>query len=107
MGFVSGIRPHAVKKRTPRVPVACNDKDNSKKYFSPARQGIKTSTDGNDVNMGQEIPLSLTEPSHRGSPQFSRTPKLKAKSSISSPFHGERMVILLFNRNLLCFVKCY
>ncbi|XP_004296816.1 PREDICTED: protein ALWAYS EARLY 3 [Fragaria vesca subsp. vesca] len=89
----TGIRPHAVKKRTPRVPVASNDKDNSKKYFSPARQGIKTSTDGNDVNNAQEIAFSLTEPSQRGSsPQVSRTPKLKAKGSTPSPVqNGERM----------------
>ena len=105
----SGIRPHAVKKRTPRVPVASNDKDNSKKYFSPARQGIKTSTDGNDVINAQEIAFSLTEPSQRGSsPQVSRTPKLKAKGSTPSPVqNGERMVILLFKRNLPCFCKMF
>ncbi|XP_040374316.1 protein ALWAYS EARLY 3 isoform X5 [Rosa chinensis] len=89
----TGIRPHAVKKRTPRVPVSSYDKDNSKKYFSPARQGIKTSTDGSDVNMGQELAFSLTEPSHKGSsPQVSRTPKSRAKGSTPSPVqNGERM----------------
>ncbi|XP_050375435.1 protein ALWAYS EARLY 3 isoform X2 [Argentina anserina] len=89
----TGFRPHAVKKRTPRVPVASNDKDNSKKFSSPARQGIKTSTDASDVNMAQEIAFSLTEPSYRGSPpQFSRTPKLKAKGSTPSPMqNGKRM----------------
>lgn len=98
--FVSGIRPHAVKKRTPRVLVASYDKDNSRKYFSPGRQGIKISTDANDGNVAHEIAFSLTEPSQRGgSPHVSRTPKKKAKGSTPSPIrNGERMVILLFEK---------
>lgn len=89
----TGIRPHAVKKRTPRVPVASYDKDNSRKYFSPGRQGIKISTDANDGNVAHEIAFSLTEPSQRGgSPHVSRTPKKKAKGSTPSPIrNGERM----------------
>lgn len=106
--FVSGIRPHAVKKRTPRVPVAySNDQDNSRKYSSPARQGLKLNADANNNDVAHEIALALTEASHRGgSPLVSWTPKRKAKGTTPSPVrNGERMVRLLFKRKLHCFPR--
>ncbi|ONI28356.1 hypothetical protein PRUPE_1G139300 [Prunus persica] len=92
----SGIRPHAVKKRTPRVPVAySNDQDNSRKYSSPARQGLKLNADANNNDVAHEIALALTEASHRGgSPLVSWTPKRKAKGTTPSPVrNGERMCV--------------
>ncbi|PQQ19455.1 hypothetical protein Pyn_07840 [Prunus yedoensis var. nudiflora] len=96
--FVSGIRPHAVKKRTPRVPVAySNDQDNSRKYSSPARQGLKLNADANNNDVAHEIALALTEASHRGgSPLVSWTPKRKAKGTTPSPVqNGERTMKVL------------
>ncbi|XP_030974090.1 protein ALWAYS EARLY 3 isoform X1 [Quercus lobata] len=89
----SGIKPHAVGKRTPRVPVSYYDKDNAEKYFSPARQGSKQKVDSKDDDVAHEIALVLTEASQRGgSPQLSRTPNRKAKGARPSPVkNGERM----------------
>ncbi|KAL6293205.1 hypothetical protein ACE6H2_001347 [Prunus campanulata] len=90
----SGIRPHAVKKRTPRVPVAySNDQDNNRKYSPPARQGLKLNVDANNNDVAREIALASTEASHRGgSPLVSWTPKRKAKGTTPSPVrNGERM----------------
>ncbi|KAH0992900.1 hypothetical protein GBA52_004383 [Prunus armeniaca] len=90
----SGIRPHAVKKRTPRVPVAySNDQDNGRKYSSPARQGLKLNADANNNDVAHEIALALTEASHRGgSPLVSWMPKRKAKGTTPSPVRNvERM----------------
>uniref|UniRef100_A0A2N9IY91 HTH myb-type domain-containing protein n=1 Tax=Fagus sylvatica TaxID=28930 RepID=A0A2N9IY91_FAGSY len=89
----SGIKPHAVGKRTPRVPVSYYDKDNAEKYFSPARQGSKQKVDAKDDDVAHEIALVLTEASQRGgSPQLSRTPNRKTKGARSSPVkNGERM----------------
>lgn len=92
--FLLGIKPHAVGKRTPRVPVSYYDKDNAEKYFSPARQGSKQKVDSKDDDVAHEIALVLTEASQRGgSPQLSRTPNRKAKGARPSPVkNGERMV---------------
>ncbi|TKY54128.1 ALWAYS EARLY 3 protein [Spatholobus suberectus] len=61
----SGIRPHAVRKRTPRVPISYSiGKDNGERFFSSARQGSKQMVDTNDVT--HKIALALTEASQRG-----------------------------------------
>lgn len=88
----SGIKPHAVKKRTPRVPVSY-DRDTGEKYFSPARQSSKQRADAKDDDVAHEIALVLTEASQRGgSPQLSQTPNRKTKGAMSSPVqNGERM----------------
>ncbi|XP_062175130.1 protein ALWAYS EARLY 3 isoform X2 [Alnus glutinosa] len=88
----SGIKPHAVKKRTPRVPVSY-DRDNGEKYFSPARHSSKQRVDAKDDDVAHEIALVLTEASQRGgSPQLSRTPNRKTKGATLSPVHnGEKM----------------
>lgn len=97
---VSGIRPHAVKKRTPRVPVAySSDKDNNRNYVSPARQGLKPSVDTKNDDVANEIALALTEASHRGdSPLVSWKSKRKAKGTPPTVRNGEMMVRLLFKR---------
>ncbi|MCH81057.1 protein always early 3-like, partial [Trifolium medium] len=61
----SGIRPHAVRKRTPRVPISYSiGKDNGGKFFSSARQDSKQMVDTNDVT--HKIALALAEASQRG-----------------------------------------
>ncbi|CAN6726442.1 unnamed protein product [Malus baccata var. baccata] len=79
----NGIKPHAVKKRTPRVPVAySSDKDNSRKYVSPARLGLKPGADTKNDDVAHEMALALTEVSHRGdSPLVSWKSKRKAKGT--------------------------
>ncbi|KAJ0093660.1 hypothetical protein Patl1_25107 [Pistacia atlantica] len=75
----SGSRPRAVAKRTPRVPVSYSyDKNNTEKYLSPIRQGLKPRVGTIDDDVAHEIALALTEASQRGgSPQVSQTPKRK------------------------------
>ncbi|XP_070671805.1 protein ALWAYS EARLY 3 isoform X6 [Malus domestica] len=89
----SGIRPHAVKKRTPRVPVAySSDKDDSRNYVSPARRGLKPSVDTKNDDVANEIALALTEASHRGdSPLVSWKSKRKAKGTPPTVRNGEMM----------------
>lgn len=61
----SGIRPHAVRKRTPRVPISYSiGKDNEGKFFSSARQDSKQMVDTTDVT--HKIALALSEASQRG-----------------------------------------
>ncbi|KAJ7955062.1 Protein ALWAYS EARLY 3 [Quillaja saponaria] len=81
-----GIRPHAVRKRTPRIPVSYSfDKDNGEKCLPTARKGLKQMVDTND-DVAHKIALALTEASQRGgSPQLSRTPSRKTKALFPSP----------------------
>lgn len=61
----SGIRSHAVRKRTPRVPISYSiGKDNGDRFFSSARPGSKQIVDTNDVT--HKIALALAEASQRG-----------------------------------------
>ncbi|XP_027329953.1 protein ALWAYS EARLY 3 isoform X2 [Abrus precatorius] len=78
----SGIKPHAVRKRTPRVPISYSiGKDNGEKFFSSVRQSSKQMLDTNDV--AHKIALALTEASQRGgSSKISGSPD---KKSIPSP----------------------
>ncbi|KAH9765727.1 protein ALWAYS EARLY 3 [Citrus sinensis] len=74
-----GSRPRAVAKRTPRVPVSYSyDKDNTEKYISPIKQGLKPRLGTIDDDVAHEIALALTEASQRGgSLLVSQTPKRK------------------------------
>lgn len=63
--IISGIRPHAVRKRTPRVPISYSiGKDNGGNFFSSARQDSKQMVDTTDVT--HKIALALAEASQRG-----------------------------------------
>ncbi|XP_047153750.1 protein ALWAYS EARLY 3 [Vigna umbellata] len=77
----SGIRPHAVRKRTPRVPISYSmGKDIGERFFASARQGSKQMVDTNDVT--HKIALALTEASQRGgSSKNSGSPDKKFLSS--------------------------
>ncbi|XP_068463380.1 protein ALWAYS EARLY 3 isoform X3 [Phaseolus vulgaris] len=77
----SGIRPHAVRKRTPRVPISYSiGKDIGERFFSSVRQGSKQMVDTNDVT--HKIALALTEASQRGgSSKNSGSPEKKFLSS--------------------------
>ncbi|KAL2339063.1 hypothetical protein Fmac_013509 [Flemingia macrophylla] len=78
----SGIRSHAVRKRTPRVPISYSiGKDNGDRLFSSSRQGSKQMVDTNDVT--HKIALALAEASQRGgSSKISGSPD---KSFLPSP----------------------
>nr|KYP58067.1 Lin-9 isogeny [Cajanus cajan] len=73
----SGIRSHAVRKRTPRVPISYSiGKDNGDRFFSSARPGSKQMVDTNDVT--HKIALALAEASQRGgSSKISGSPDKK------------------------------
>ncbi|XP_052727677.1 protein ALWAYS EARLY 3 isoform X3 [Vigna angularis] len=77
----SGIRPHAVRKRTPRVPISYSmGKDIGERFFASAKQGSKQMVDTNDVT--HKIALALTEASQRGgSSKNSGSPDKKFLSS--------------------------
>ncbi|XP_025630070.1 protein ALWAYS EARLY 3 isoform X2 [Arachis hypogaea] len=79
----SGLTPHAVRKRTPRVPISHSiGKDNAEKLFSSARQGRKQMVDTNDVT--HKIALALAEASQRGgSSKISASPNKRAAPSPS------------------------
>ncbi|KHN03378.1 Protein ALWAYS EARLY 3 [Glycine soja] len=87
----SGIRLHAVRKRTPRVPISYSiGKDNGDRFFSSARQGSKQMVDTNDV--AHKVALALTEASQRGgsskisgSPDKKFVPSLGLKSGKKHP----------------------
>ncbi|XP_022979673.1 protein ALWAYS EARLY 3-like isoform X1 [Cucurbita maxima] len=90
----SGIKPHAVGKRTPRVPVSYSyDKDSRERFLSPSRHNSKTRVDDpNDDDVAHEIALVLTEASQRdGSPQLSQTPNPKIEGHVLSPTRNDRM----------------
>lgn len=100
-----GIKPHAVGKRTPRVPVSYSyDKDIREKKFSPARQGSKQKVDAKDDDVAHEIALVLTEASQRGgSPQLSQTLNRKSNGATPSPVqNGERMVSIHLTDRFFC-----
>ncbi|EXB74814.1 hypothetical protein L484_023558 [Morus notabilis] len=84
-----GIVSHAVRKRTPRVPISHPDND-----VSPAaKQNVKLKMDASDDDVAHEIAMVLTEASQRnGTPHVSRMANRKPEAAISSPHQdGERM----------------
>ncbi|KAK1385652.1 Protein ALWAYS EARLY 3 [Heracleum sosnowskyi] len=78
-----GIRPRAVGKRTPRIPVSFSyENKNSEKLISPTKQGI-SKADSDDDELA-EIAKTLTEVSHReGFLQVSLTPRRVGRCDIN------------------------
>ncbi|XP_028184337.1 protein ALWAYS EARLY 2-like isoform X3 [Glycine soja] len=80
------LKPHAVGKRTPRVPVY--KKDDTENYVSPYRRSLKSTIDANDDEVAHVVALALTEAAQRGgSPQVSQTPSRRVEQK-SSPIQS-------------------
>ncbi|XP_061337996.1 protein ALWAYS EARLY 2-like isoform X2 [Gastrolobium bilobum] len=81
-----GIQPHAVGKRTPRVPVYYPyKKDDGENFVSPNKRSLKSTVDTNDDEVAHVAALALTEAAQRGgSPQVSQTLHRRAEQK-SSP----------------------
>lgn len=96
--FLEGIIPHAVRKRTPRVPVSYSDKANREKTISPTKQNLKYNLDATDDDVTHEIAMALTEASQKGgSPRVSQMSNRKLGGSMPTPLrNGERMVSFSF-----------
>jgi len=87
--------PHAVGKRTPRVPVSYSyKKDYTENYVSPYRRSLKSTTDANDDEVAHVVALALTEAAQRGgSPQVSQSPCRRAEKKPSPVQRWERKVL--------------
>lgn len=105
--FFSGLIPHAVRKRTPRVPVSYSDKDNVEKTISPMKQNFKHNMAATSDDVTHEIAMALTEASQKGgSPLVSQMPnrKIGRGGSVPTPLRNrERMVSFCF----LVFFSCF
>ncbi|CAJ1976134.1 unnamed protein product [Sphenostylis stenocarpa] len=88
---LDGILPHAVGKRTPRVPVSYSyKKDYTENYVSPYRS-LKSTTDANDDEVAHVVALALTEAAQRGgSPQVSQSPCRRVEQKPSPVQRWER-----------------
>ncbi|XAR63482.1 hypothetical protein NMG60_11023427 [Bertholletia excelsa] len=89
-----GNQPRAVGKRTPRYPVSYSFmKVKEEKFFSLAKQGLKTKADANDDGVAHKVALALSDASQRGaSPQDSQTPNRRIGNVMPLPvLGGERM----------------
>lgn len=79
-----GMRPHAVRKRTPRFPVSCSyKKDNEESYFSLNKVSLRSDLDTTDDEVAHVAALTLTEASlregsHASQAPFRRTEHMKA-----------------------------
>ncbi|XP_021282350.1 protein ALWAYS EARLY 2 isoform X3 [Herrania umbratica] len=82
---LNGIHPHAVRKRTPRVPVSYSyRRDDTESDIPPNKRVKKSETDDNDDE--HVAALTLTGALQRGgSPQVSQTPYKRAECKRSSP----------------------
>ncbi|XP_022640904.1 protein ALWAYS EARLY 1 isoform X1 [Vigna radiata var. radiata] len=89
---LDGIVPHAVGKRTPRVPVSYSyKKDYTENYVSPYRRSLKSTTDANDDEVAHVVALALTEAAQRGgSPQVSQSTCRRAEPKPSPVLRWER-----------------
>ncbi|XP_015892697.3 protein ALWAYS EARLY 3 isoform X1 [Ziziphus jujuba] len=89
----SGIMPHAVRKRTPRVPVSYSDKDNRERKTPPSKQNLKHNIDPTGDDVAHEIAMALTEASQKGgSPQGSWISNRKVEGAMPTLYrNGERM----------------
>ncbi|GLT28915.1 hypothetical protein SLA2020_038170 [Shorea laevis] len=79
MAGLNGTHPHAVRKRTPRVPFSNSHKrDAIQNYTPPSKRGQKSEVDANDDVVAA---LALTEALQRGGspviPQMLRTNQIK------------------------------
>lgn len=83
--FLPGIHPHAVRKRTPRVPVSYSYRRNDTESYIPPNKRVKKS-DADDNDAEHVAALTLTGALQRGgSPQVSQTPYKRAECRRSSP----------------------
>ncbi|XP_047148954.1 protein ALWAYS EARLY 2-like isoform X3 [Vigna umbellata] len=89
---LDGMVPHAVGKRTPRVPVSYSyKKEYTENYVSPYRRSLKSTTDANDDEVAHVVALALTEAAQRGgSPQVSQSPCRRADKKPSPVLRWER-----------------
>lgn len=91
--FLLGINPHAVRKRTPRVPVSYScRRDDTESYIPPNKSVKKSEVDDNDDE--HVAALTLTGASQRvGPPHVSQPPDRRAGRRRSSPVQSyDRMV---------------
>ncbi|XP_022745411.1 protein ALWAYS EARLY 2-like isoform X2 [Durio zibethinus] len=94
---LNGIPTHAVRKRTPRVPVSCsNRRDDTESYIPPNKKVMKSEADGNDDEHVAALTLTLTLTGalqRGGSPDVSQTPYKRAECRRSSPIQSyDRML---------------
>lgn len=98
------MRPHAVRKRTPRFPVSCSyKKGNEESYFSLNKVSLRSDMDTTDDEVAHVAALTLTEASlregsHASQAPFRRTEHMKA-SHVQS---RERMVVI----HIFCHCNC-
>ncbi|KAA3487259.1 protein ALWAYS EARLY 2-like isoform X2 [Gossypium australe] len=93
IGF-NGISPHAVGRRTPRVPVSYSyRRDDMENYNLPKKRVKKSEANGNDDE--HVAAVTLTGALQRGScPQFSQRPYKKAECRRSTPVQSyDRMLL--------------
>ncbi|TYH34571.1 hypothetical protein ES332_D13G136200v1 [Gossypium tomentosum] len=84
IGF-NGINPHAVGRRTPRVPVSYSYRRDDMENYNPPKKRVKKS-EANDNDDEHVAAVTLTGALQRGScPQFSQRPYKKAECRRSAP----------------------
>ncbi|XP_019080574.1 protein ALWAYS EARLY 2 isoform X1 [Vitis vinifera] len=88
-----GIRPHAVRKRTPRFPVSCSyKKGNEESYFSLNKVSLRSDMDTTDDEVAHVAALTLTEASLREGSHASQAPFRRTEHMKASPVQSrERM----------------
>ncbi|XVE63010.1 hypothetical protein DITRI_Ditri06bG0165400 [Diplodiscus trichospermus] len=92
---LNGIHPHAVRKRTPRVPVSYSYRRNdTESYIPPNKKVKKSEVDDNDDERVAALTLTLTGALERGgSPHVSPTSYKRAERRRSSPVQSyDRMM---------------
>jgi len=105
--------PHAVGKRTPRVPVSYSyKKDYTENYVSPYRRSLKSTTDANDDEVAHVVALALTEAAQRGgSPQVSQSPRRRVEQKPSPVQRWEKKVLnvhcLFLPLSCICWLYYY
>ncbi|XVF06071.1 hypothetical protein REPUB_Repub06bG0016700 [Reevesia pubescens] len=91
---LNGIHPHAVRKRTPRVPVSYSYRRDDTESYNPSKKRVKKSTvdDNDDEHVAA---FTLSGPLLRGgSPQVSQTPYKRVEHRRSSPVQSyDRMLL--------------
>ncbi|XP_040940936.1 protein ALWAYS EARLY 2 isoform X3 [Gossypium hirsutum] len=93
IGF-NGINPHAVGRRTPRVPVSYSYRRDDMENYNPPKKRVKKS-EANDNDDEHVAAVTLTGALQRGScPQFSQRPYKKAECRRSTPVQSyDRMLL--------------
>ena len=93
MNFISGIRPHAVKKRTPRFLVSYSHKKDDDALNNV---NLRSDLDMNDDKVAHVAALTLTKASQReGCRHASQAPLRRTEHMKASPAQSrERMVVI-------------